>query len=248
VKVTYVLDPGTPADGLGRVFEANSGGLEKAFDAAGQEADVHDSFVFFAAGHGKAVNGRFHLLARDFHFDGNTDASILKHGIGQDKLQALIVNKIKAKRGLILLDTCESGASVTGENTRNDAEAALGKLNEATGRPVITASNASQAALEGYQGHGVFTYAILDALAHGDANNNGTIEVSEIADWVQTHAPQFSTKLAGTPGRGLALGYAQRAAITANADQIAAKDKARAQKPRTGSRGEDFSLVGRLAR
>jgi hypothetical protein len=36
VKVTYVLDPGTPTDGLGRVFEASSAGLAKAFDAVGQ--------------------------------------------------------------------------------------------------------------------------------------------------------------------------------------------------------------------
>jgi uncharacterized caspase-like protein len=191
---------------------------------------VHDTFVFFAAGHGKAVNGRFHLLARDFHFDGDIDASILKHGIGQDKLQTLIVNKIKAKRGLILLDTCESGASVTGANTRNDSEAALGKLNEATGRPVITASNASQVALEGYQGHGIFTYAILKALASGDANNNGKIEVSEIADWVQTHAPKLSTKLRGARGRGLTIGYAdndnaQRAASVDNLDEIVARNK-----------------------
>jgi len=91
------------------VFEPTSDGLKKAFEAVGKEADIHDTFVFFAAGHGSAVKGRFHLLAKDFHFDGPADTSILKYGIGQDKLQDLIVNKIKAKRGLILLDTCESG-------------------------------------------------------------------------------------------------------------------------------------------
>jgi WD40 repeat protein len=256
VKVKYVLDPPASEKGLGRVFEPTSDGLEKAFEAVGKEVDVHDTFVFFAAGHGKAVNGRFHLIAKDFYFepDGDTEDSILKHGIGQDKLQALIVNKIRAKRGLILLDTCESGASVTGSNTRNDTEAALGKLNEATGRTVITASNASQSALEGYEGHGVFTFAILEALVKGDTNGNGTIEVSEIEDWVQKRAPELSARLEGKSGgkRGLTLGYAssgyaKRAAITTSADQIAAEDEGSAQKPRTGSRAEDFSLVSTLA-
>src|SRR5262249_29633666 len=147
------------------------------------------------------------LMTKDFYFDGDIDTSMAKHAVGQDKLQALIVNKIKAKRGLILLDTCESGASVAGL-TRNDADAALGKLHEATGRPVITASNVSQSALEGYQHHGVFTWAILDALVHGDTNNNGTIEVSEIAAHVQKLAPALSKELKSARGRGLTLGYA----------------------------------------
>ena len=118
---------------------------------------------------------------------------------------------------------------------------------------MITASNASQSALEGYEGHGVFTFAILEALVKGDANHNGTIEVSELEDWVQSRAPGLSTKLQGKSGgkRGLTLGYAasgygKRAAITTAPDEIPAGGQAPAQKPRTGSRGEDFPLVGKL--
>jgi hypothetical protein len=114
VDVAYVLDPATPSEGIRRIFEPTSAGLEKAFEVVGKDASVHDTFVFFAAGHGSTVNGRFYLLAKDYHRDGDIDASIVSHGIGQDKLQALIANKIRAKRGLVLLDTCESGAAVTG--------------------------------------------------------------------------------------------------------------------------------------
>ena len=64
-------------------------GLEQAFKAVAREAEVQDTFVLFAAGHGTAVKGRFHLLAGDFYFDGDADMSILKHGIGQDKLSGL---------------------------------------------------------------------------------------------------------------------------------------------------------------
>jgi uncharacterized caspase-like protein len=66
VEVTCVLDPGSASNGLRRVFDATSEGLEKAFEVVGKEASVHDTFVFFAAGHGKAVNGRFHLVTEDF--------------------------------------------------------------------------------------------------------------------------------------------------------------------------------------
>jgi len=116
---------------------------------------------------------------------------------------------------------------------------------------VITAANVTQAALEGIHGHGVFTAAILDALVNGDANHNGTIEVSEIADCVQTKVPELSKELRESGDRGLALGYAsggftERAAVTASAEQIHAQGKSPVQKPRTGSRGEDFSLVDAL--
>jgi WD40 repeat protein len=250
VTVTGVLDPGVvPSKELDRVFAATSSGLEKAFEAVAQEADVHDTFVFFAAGHGTAVNGRFHLLGQDYYSEGDTDVSIKSHGIGQEKLQAWIAN-IKAKRGLILLDSCESGAAVIGAS-RNDADAALGKLHEATGRFVITAANVSQAALEGYEGHGVFSSAILDALVNGDANKNGTIEVSEIADWVQAKVPELSKVLREKGDRGIALGYAahgfaERMAIPAKADQLLPQ-AVPSQKPKTGSRGEDFSLVNKWA-
>lgn len=76
----------------------------------------------------------------------------------------------------------------------------------------------------------MFTFAILEALVKGDTNGDGTIEVSEIEDWVQKRAPELSAKLEGKSGdkRGLTLGYAssgypKRAAITSSADQIAAE-------------------------
>jgi uncharacterized caspase-like protein len=233
---------------MNRVFEATSEGLGKAFEAVTQEAEIQDTFVFFAAGHGTAVQGLFHLLAKDYHREGEIDASIRRYGVSQEKLQAWIAD-IKAKRGLILLDTCESGAAVTGAS-RNDADAALGKLHEATGRPVITAANVSQTALEGYQGHGVFTFAILDALVNGDANQNGTIEVSEIADWVQAKTPVLSRELREKGGRGIALGYASQGYVKLMSERDllgAFRDKSSGQKPRTGSRGENFSLVNKLA-
>ncbi len=71
----------------------------------------------------------------------------------------------------------------------------VGKLHEAIGRPVLTATSADQVALEGYKGHGVFTYAILDGLKNGDLNGNGLIEVSEISLHTQKLSPLLSTNL-----------------------------------------------------
>jgi hypothetical protein len=152
-------------------------------------------------------------------------------------LQEWIGNRIKAKRALILLDTCESGALVGGyAHSRIElpaSEAAVGRLHEATGRPVLTAAAEGQFAHEGVIGdagetHGIFTWAILEALKKGDLNGNGSIEVSELVAYVQDHVPALAARLGGV-GR------------SATAAPIFGKQAAR-----FGSRGEDFALVGRL--
>jgi hypothetical protein len=56
----------------------------------------------------------------------------------------------------------------------------VGRLHEATGRSIWTAAAVGQDAGEGYRGHGIFTWALLDALRNGDASGNGKIELSEL--------------------------------------------------------------------
>ena len=187
--------------------------------------------MLFAAAHGTSENGRFYLIPQDFQSGAGVLAAT---AIGQDRLQDWVANRIKAKKAIILLDTCESGALVGGyTRSRTDvpaSEAAVGRLHEATGRPVLTAAAEGQPAFEGYEGHGVFTWALLDALRNGDRNGNGTIELSEIVLHVQDQVPKISAKL---NGRG-------RAAIAARGSS---DDR---QSARFGSRGEDFVLVRKL--
>lgn len=62
----------------------------------------------------------------------------------------------------------------------------------ATGRTFLTAITDDAPALEGYHRHGVFTYALLDALDHTDVNNNGLIEVSGLADYIDQKVPDYA--------------------------------------------------------
>jgi acyl-CoA synthetase (AMP-forming)/AMP-acid ligase II len=84
----------------------------------------------------------------------------------QDKFQAWFA-KIPARKSILLYDTCESG-SLTGNTRGSDIDERLGALNRmaraGTGRTFLTATTDNAPALEGYRGHGVFTYALLDAL------------------------------------------------------------------------------------
>jgi hypothetical protein len=165
--------------------------LDKVFADLSHKVQPRDVFVFFLAGHGKTENGRYYFLPRDFRYQDET--SIAKAGMGQDKFQAWFA-EISARKSILLYDTCESG-SLTGATRGSDIDERLGALNRmarATGRTFLTATTDDAPALEGYHGHGVFTYAVLDALDHADVNHDGLIEVSELADYIDRKVPDYS--------------------------------------------------------
>jgi hypothetical protein len=120
--------------------------------------------------------------------------------------------------------------------SRTDApasDAAVGRLHEATGRPVLTAAATGQSAQEGEIGqagdkHGLFTWAVLDALRNGDRNGNGLIEFSELVGHVQNVVPNIAAK-GGSRGRALA-----------------SEAQWEKQSARFASRGEDFVVARRL--
>jgi hypothetical protein len=91
------------------------------------------------------------------------------------------------------------------------SEVAVGRLHEATGRPVLTAAAAGQFAHEGLIGetgerHGVFTWAVLDALRKGDSNGNSLIELSELVGHVQSVVPKVAAGLVRAAAREPVLG------------------------------------------
>ena len=62
---------------------------------------------------------------------------------------------------MLLFDTCEAG-TLTDEATRAlERGAANGRLAQATGRTIITASAGDKEALSGFHDHGLFTYSVL---------------------------------------------------------------------------------------
>jgi hypothetical protein len=213
--------------------EATREKLDMIIDKLAGEIQRRDTFILFAAAHGISESGRFYLIPQDYD-GGANPTSLAQRAIDQNRLQDWLANRIKAKKALVLLDTCESGALVGGYlRSRTDlpaSEAGVGRLHEATGRPVLTAAASRQFAHEGIiagsgEQHGVFTWALLDALRKGDTNGDGLIQLSELVAHVQSVVPKIAEGLV-------------RAAITEPVDGV--------QTPRFGSRGEDFPLVRRL--
>lgn len=222
VRVRTVLDQ-----------EATLARIDALVKQMAAEIKPRDTFVLFAAAHGYSSGGRFYLIPQDYQGGSNPDA-LAQYAIDQLKLQDWLANRIKAKKALILLDTCESGALTNGyAQSRLDrpaAESSIGRLHEATGRPVLTAAAEGQYAHEGLiaagERRGIFTWAILDALQKGDTNGDGMIQLSELVSHVQNAVP------------GIAKGMARAVAR--------AQPTLGVQTPRFGSLGEDFAVAGRL--
>ncbi len=194
VRVTAVLDKEATRDNLDKIVTKLAG-----------EIHPRDTFVLFAAAHGFSSNGRFYLIPQDYQ-GGTNPVALAAGAVDQNLLQDWIANRIRAKRAVILLDTCQSGALVGGyTRSRTDApasEAAVGRLHEATGRPILTAAATGKPAFEGYKGHGVFTWALLDALRNGDLNGNGAIELSELVVHVQDLGAENQRRAEGERSRG----------------------------------------------
>ncbi|MDJ0783593.1 MAG: caspase family protein [Desulfosarcinaceae bacterium] len=174
--------------------QATLAGLDAAFGAARQKIAPQDVFIFYLAGHGVTRDGRYYFLPHDFRY--TSDDAIRTGGVNQDHFQTWL-SRIPARKSLVLIDTCESGSfSKTMLALRGIAEkTAVAKLTRATGRATILAATDEQPAAEGYQGHGVFTYVLLQGIRHADAqfgNRDGYIGLFELAAYVNDQVPAIT--------------------------------------------------------
>ncbi|MEE8297296.1 MAG: caspase family protein, partial [Hyphomicrobium sp.] len=153
ITVTEVLDE-----------QATLAKIEAAFTEIATQAKASDVFILHLAGHGVAQDGRYYFLPQDFR-------DLSDNAIDQDRLQRLLAG-IRAHKSMVLIDTCDSGTFVkAGSNLREKMQqTVIDKLARATGRATLAATIAQQFALEGHEGHGVFTYVILQALQQADAS------------------------------------------------------------------------------
>jgi uncharacterized caspase-like protein len=157
-----------------------------------------DMFVFYIASHGTVDEGEYFLITSNV---GSLRTERLRtDAISQNSLKEAISN-IPATKKLIIIDTCNAGA--LGEAiqaamlTRGMSEdTALKILSRAVGSTILSASTSIQEALEGYNGHGLFTYVLAEGL-RGKADKGGTgyVKTTELADYVDNEVPVLAEKI-----------------------------------------------------
>ncbi len=157
-----------------------------------------DVFVFFIASHGTVDEGEYFLITSNV---GPLRTERLKtDALTQGELKEAIAN-IPATKKLILIDTCNAGALgdaiQTAMLTRGMSEdTALKILSRSVGSTILSASTSVQEAIEGYNGHGLFTWVLTEGLK-GKAAKSGTgfIKTTELADYVDSEVPILAEKV-----------------------------------------------------
>jgi WD40 repeat protein/uncharacterized caspase-like protein len=173
--------------------------LDAAFAEMAAKTSASDVFILYLAGHGKTVDGRYYFVPQDFTVDGELNdrainAAVKTKAIAQDQWQRWFAS-IPARKSVILFDTCDSGTLAGDQTQQLEKGAANDRLAQATGRSILTASGGSQEALEGYHGHGLFTYELLDAINQADGDRSGTVELNELAAYVYAQVSELSQKV-----------------------------------------------------
>jgi WD40 repeat protein len=196
--------------------DASQANILKKLDELAAKIHQEDVFIFYYAGHGSMVDDRFYFIPSESSrlYDLS---SLKKDAIEAAALQDKFKN-IKALKQLIVMDACQSGASVELLASRGAAEEkAIAQLSRSAGIHVMASAGSEQFAAEFAElGHGIFTYLLIKAL-QGDADGapkDGKVTIYELKSYLDDQVPELTRKLKGKP-----------------------------QYPYTFSRGQDFPVV-----
>lgn len=159
-----------------------------------------DLFVFYIASHGVVDEGSYYLLPANV---GSLSASKLhRDALSQEEITERIIN-IPAQKKLVVLDTCSAGALSNALQaavlTRGLNQATAVKvLARAVGTTILSAATSEQEALEGYRGHGLFTFVVSESLkGKADLNRDGFVKTTELADYIDDEVPRLAEQIFG---------------------------------------------------
>ncbi|WP_433129016.1 caspase, EACC1-associated type [Micromonospora sp. CA-240977] len=151
------------------------------------DRDRDDLLLLHFSCHGvKDPHGRLYLAARDTDLKTLSATGVAAAFVNDQMVQT------QSKRVILVLDCCYSGAFNRGVTARADRSVHIGdEFNTGTGRIVLTASSATEYAFEGGDlarveaGTSVFTTALVNGLATGEADlgGDGEISVDELYDY-----------------------------------------------------------------
>jgi hypothetical protein len=139
-----------------KVFDrvATRSGIEAAFGRLAAEASPNDVAVVFFAGHGIDTGNEFYLLPHDV---GESNApEVLQRTAISGAALASMLQKVRARRKLFIVDACQSGGALT---------RLASTFSTAAGDSVHLLGASLDSAIEIRDlGQGVMTYAIVEAL------------------------------------------------------------------------------------
>ena len=167
---------------------ATATGLQDAVAQAAKAVHAGDTFVLYLAGHGMADEGDYYFIPWEAEYTNQAD--LLSKSLNREAIQKLL-KQIPTNKSVLILDTCNAGAFMEGRDAASE-KAAIEKVATMSGRAVLAASNSKEMAMDGYKGHGVFTFALLQGLENATPDPEGDILITRLAEYVQSHVPDMT--------------------------------------------------------
>jgi caspase domain-containing protein len=161
-----------------------------------RSAQEDDLVVIFVATHGtsrKDDTAEVNYIVT-FDTDLASQDSLFGTALAMVELSDIVRTRIKARRTVILLDTCHSGGAMAASKERATGLAdfapsseALDRLRQGVGRAILTSSQEEQFSYEGapFQ-NGYFTHFLLEAIHQ----NNGMNTIQQDYDYVKDQLPK----------------------------------------------------------
>lgn len=161
----------------------------------GTQVHADDVFVLYVAGHGwfDSEKQSYHMFTSDVL--QTSPERLADTTVSGDDLRNLIGN-IPAQKKMLVLDTCNSGAFVR-QGAQGLIQARNGMADQQitqalrirTGAAVFAASGSAEDALEGYNGHGVFSYFLLKGLKGDAAPGQNLVRTADLQKYVEDNVP-----------------------------------------------------------
>ncbi|MEZ4816442.1 MAG: caspase family protein [Flavobacteriaceae bacterium] len=191
--------------------------LSKIMEIASM-ANPQDIFIFYYAGHGvMSGTSEFFLVPNDVTQLYGDDGALQQKGIAASELKK-IASGILAQKQLYILDACQSAGALATVAARGAVEEkAIAQLARSTGTHWLTASGSQQFATEFDElGHGVFTYALLEALSGKADSGDKRVTVNELKAYLESRVPEISEKYKGSPQYPSSFGFGQDFPVSIN--------------------------------
>jgi hypothetical protein len=177
--------------------------IVSAFKSIMVKAKPEDVFLFFYAGHGtldEEHNDEYYLVPTDITKLYGDPTQLQAKGVSATELKGFLT-QVKSQKQIILMDACHSGGALKTLGVRAAAtdEKAIVQLARSSGVVMIASSGTKQYATEFDQlKHGVFTYALLEALDGRADNGDKKITVNELKFFMEERVPELTKQYGGS--------------------------------------------------
>lgn len=157
-----------------------------------------DLFILYIASHGTVDEGEYFMITSNV---GAVSTQRLKSdALSQVQIKELVAN-IPSTKKLIVIDTCNAAA--LGDAIQSamlsrgmSEDTAMKILSRAVGPTILSASTSVQEALEGYQGHGLFTWVITQGMrGRADKGGSGFVKTTDLAGYVEDEVPNLAEQV-----------------------------------------------------